>query len=75
LAGNPKGMTIMLVCELSESATEHIAYSSKNKIAIGDLIMMDSHMLKVDGKIPSHNMWFFKFISMFEHELEKVRFV
>ena len=68
-------MTIMLVCELPESATEHIAYSSKNKIAIGDLIMMDSQMLKIEGKIPSHNLWFFKFISMFEHELEKVRFV
>ena len=36
---------------------------------------MDSNMLKVQGKIPSHNTWFFKFLAMFEHELQKVRFV
>ena len=65
----------MLVCELPQNATEHIAYSSKNKIAIGEMIMMDSNMLKVEGKIPSHNMWLFKFLMMFENDLEKVRFV
>jgi hypothetical protein len=38
-------------------------------------MMMDSSMLKVEGRVPSHNFWFFKFCSMFEGELEKVRFV
>jgi hypothetical protein len=76
LPGNPRGMSIMLVCELPEDATEHMSYlSGKNRIAIGDILMMDGNMLKVDGKVPTHNFWFFKFCTMFEGELEKVRFV
>lgn len=38
-------------------------------------MMMDSNMLKVNGKVPSHNFWFFKFASMFEADLKCVRFV
>ena len=38
-------------------------------------MMMDSSMLKVDGKIPSHNFWFFKFANMFEGELKQARFI
>ena len=76
LPSNPRGMTIMLVCELPETAREHLGYfEGRNKIAIGELTMMDGNMLKVDGRVPSHNFWFFKFCSMFEGELEKVRFV
>jgi hypothetical protein len=76
LPGNPRGMSIMLVCELPEEATEHMSYlSGKNRIAIGDILMMDGNMLKVEGKVPTHNFWFFKFCTMFEGELEKVRFV
>ena len=37
--------------------------------------MMSSAMLKPDNRVPTHNFWFFKFANMFEHELEKVRFV
>lgn len=37
--------------------------------------MMDSNMLKVEGQIPSHNFWFFKFATMFEAELKQVRFI
>jgi len=63
-------MTIMLVSELPENAKEHLVQAEgKNKIAIGDLMMMDSKMLKVEGRVPSHNFWFFKFCSMFEGEL------
>ena len=29
--------------------------------------MMDSSMLKPQGKVPPHNFWFFKFANMFEH--------
>jgi len=68
LPSNPRGMTIMLVCELPEEATEHMTYlGGKNKISIGDILMMDSNMLKPNGKVPAHNFWFFKFASMFEH--------
>ena len=67
LPGNPKGMSIMLVCELPPNADEHLTYvNTKAKIPIGELVMMDSNMLKVDGKVPPHNMWFFTFLSMFE---------
>jgi hypothetical protein len=31
--------------------------------------MMDSNMLKVDGKVPIHNRWFFKFCDMFDDML------
>lgn len=37
--------------------------------------MMDSKMLMVDGKVPPHNYWFFKFSDLFADVLEKVRFV
>lgn len=74
LPSNPKGMTIMLVSELPETATEHLL-CLHSKIAIGELTMMEPSMLKVEGKVPSHNFWFFKFCSLFEQELEKVRFV
>jgi len=49
--------------------------SGKSRISIGDILMMDGNSLKVDGKVPPHNFWFFKFCSMFENDLEKVRFV
>ncbi len=38
-------------------------------------MMLDGNMLKVDGKVPPHNYWFFKFSDMFEDIIEKVRFV
>jgi hypothetical protein len=38
-------------------------------------MMMDSNMLKVDGKIPLHNRWFFKFNDMFDDILESVKFI
>lgn len=34
--------------------------------------MMESSMLKIDGKVPPHNFWFFKFCSLFEQDLEKL---
>jgi hypothetical protein len=37
--------------------------------------MLDSNMLKVDGKVPPHNFWFFKFATMFEPDLKSVRFI
>jgi hypothetical protein len=66
LHNNPKGMTIMFVCELQESAREHLSLmDGRSKIAIGDLVMLEASQLKVDGKVPNHNYWFFKFCSMF----------
>ena len=76
LPGNPRGMTIMMVCDLPEDANEYASYlGTRSKIAIGDIIMMDSSMLKVEGKVPTHNFWFFKFASMFENELKSARFI
>lgn len=49
---------------------------TKNKIAIGDLVTLDSSMLRnSDGKVPYQNVWFFKFCDMFDDILEKVRFI
>lgn len=74
--GNPRGMTMMFVCELPHDATEHmVCETTRNKISIGDIMMMDGNMLKVNGKVPSHNFWFFKFASMFEPDLKCVRFL
>ena len=74
--GNPRGMTLMFVSEMPNDATEHLTCeSSRNKIIIGDIMMMDGNMLKVDGKVPSHNFWFFKFATMFEADLKCARFV
>jgi hypothetical protein len=49
--------------------------NSRSKIAIGEIFMMDSAMLKVEGRIPAHNFWFFKFATMFEAELKQARFI
>jgi len=66
MAGNPKGMSIMILCEIPETATEYQAFSNaKSKINIGDIYMLDSNMLRVNGKVPAHNFWLFKFASMF----------
>lgn len=76
VAGNPRGMTLMFVSEMPMDATEHLICDfARNKIVIGDIMMMDSNMLKVDGKVPSHNFWFFKFASMFEADLKSARFL
>jgi hypothetical protein len=48
---------------------------TRSKIAIGEILMMDSNMLKVEGQVPAHNFWFFKFATMFEAELKQVRFI
>lgn len=56
----------MFISDVPDDGSEHTHNSSKNKVAIGNLIMMSSDMLKVNGKIPSYNMWFFKFLAMFE---------
>lgn len=32
-------------------------------------MMMDGSQLKLHGKVPAHNFWFFKFASMFESEV------
>lgn len=75
LSGNPKGMTIMLICQIPETAREYMHYmDTRTKISIGQIIILESSMLKIDGKVPLHNFWFFKFCSMFEAEIETVRF-
>jgi hypothetical protein len=68
LSANAKGMTIMMVCEIPSDATEYLqCRTNKTAIGIGDMIMMDSTMLKTENnKIPLHNMWFFKFHEMFD---------
>lgn len=38
-------------------------------------MMLSSSMLKVNGKVPAHNYWFFKFADLFDDIMEKVRFV
>lgn len=77
LTANSKGLTIMLVCEISEDAVEYLqAKGSKTTIGIGDMIMMDSSMLKTDNnKVPTHNFWFFKFHEMFDDIVERARFI
>jgi hypothetical protein len=76
IPANPRGMTIMMVSELPPDANEYLAYEGgRTKIAIGEIMMMDSAMLKVDGKVPPHNFWFFKFATMFEAELKQARFI
>ena len=39
------------------------------------MMMLDSNMLKVDGKIPTHNLWFFKFCDIFDDLINQVRFI
>lgn len=76
MPGNPRGMTIMMVSELPADADEYLAcLGSRSKIAIGEILMMDSGMLKVEGRVPTHNFWFFKFATMFEAELKQARFI
>lgn len=67
----------MLVCEVPEDATEYLSSKiNKTSIGIGDMIMMDSSMLKTENnKIPIHNMWFFKFHEMFDDMIERARFI
>ena len=38
-------------------------------------MMLNSNMLKIDGKIPNHNMWFFKFCDMFDDVIDRIRFI
>ena len=58
------------------TANEYIyGNPTKTTIGIGELLMMDSSMLKVEKKIPTHNRWFFKFNELFEDVLEKARFI
>lgn len=76
LPGNPKAATLMFICEVPQNANEYLqAESSRSKISIGEILMLDSNMLKVDGKVPPHNFWFFKFATMFEPDLKSVRFI
>ena len=77
LNANSRGTTIMLICEIPEDATEYLAAKgNKTTIGIGDMIMMDAGMLRADsGRIPTHNMWFFKFHEMFDDLLERARFI
>lgn len=77
LPANSKGMTIMMVCEIPADATEYLSCrGSKTSISIGDMIMMDSAMLKTENnKIPTHNLWFFKFHEMFDDLIERARFI
>ena len=37
--------------------------------------MLDAAMLKNGNKVPQHNQWIFLFTTMFEKELDKVRFI
>ena len=58
----------MLVCEVPSDANEHLNHmNASTKIAIGEVTMMNGNMLKVNGKVPPHNFWFFKFDNMFEN--------
>lgn len=76
IPGNPRAMTIMMVSELPADADEYLAVEgARTKIAIGEIMMMDSSMLKVEGKVPTHNYWFFKFATMFEADLKQARFI
>lgn len=76
MPGNPRGMTIMMVAELPADANEYLGTEgARTRIAIGEIVMMDSTMLKVEGKVPPHNFWFFKFATMFEAELKTARFI
>lgn len=73
---NPKGCTIMFVSPHNEDNTEYNRNDVvRNKIPIGDIMMLTADMLKVDGKIPNHNFWFFSFSDMFDSEIDKVRFI
>jgi len=36
------------------------------------MMMLNSTILKVDGKIPVHNIWFFKFCDMFDELIDRV---
>jgi hypothetical protein len=57
----------MLLCEINEDASEYMAYGHlKTKISIGELMILDGHMLKVNGRVPLHNQWMFLFANMFE---------
>jgi hypothetical protein len=38
-------------------------------------MMLTADMLKVDGKVPNHNFWFFAFSDMFDADIDKVRFI
>nr|BAJ98389.1 predicted protein [Hordeum vulgare subsp. vulgare] len=67
LAGNPRGMTIMMVAELPADANEYVGEGVRTRIAIGEIMMMESMQLKVEGKVPNHNFWFFKFATMFDN--------
>ncbi len=39
------------------------------------MMMLNPNQLKVDGKAPVHNIWFFKFCDMFDEVIDRVRFI
>lgn len=48
LPGNPRGYTVMLVCDLPEGAgNNEISTVQKSKISIGEVMMLDANMLKI----------------------------
>lgn len=74
MQANNRGATIMLICDIGEGATEYLQIPKSN-VSIGEMMVMDATQLKVGGKVPDHNKWFFKFVEMFDDCLEKVRFI
>jgi|JI6StandDraft_1071083.scaffolds.fasta_scaffold22050_1 hypothetical protein len=42
-------------------------------IPIGEMSVLKEHQLKVDGRIPPHYRWFFKFGELFDGLVDRTR--
>lgn len=51
----------------------NIKNDNKVSIPIGEMAVLKEHHLRVDGKVPLHYRWFFKFGELFDGLIEKVR--
>lgn len=39
------------------------------------MMILNSNMMKIDGKVPLYNIWFFKFCDIFDEAIDRVRFI
>jgi hypothetical protein len=71
-----KACTIMMVSDYTDTTNkENMKSDNRVSIPIGEMCILKEHQLKVDGRIPVHYRWFFKFGELFDGLVDKTRII
>jgi hypothetical protein len=66
----------MMVSDYTDTTNkENMKSDNRVSIPIGEMCILKEHQLKVDGRIPVHYRWFFKFGELFDGLVDKTRII